>query len=132
MKRSSEKESKFFQPIGPYSMVVLCDNLLFVSGQIGVNPETGQLVNGIENQTRQIMENLKIILQNQGVGFQDVVKATIFLSSMEDFAVVNEIYGGYFNGRFPARSTVAVQGLPKQASIEIEMIVRNRHNKGGG
>ncbi|MBS1765720.1 MAG: RidA family protein, partial [Bacteroidetes bacterium] len=100
-------------PIGPYSQAVQTGNLLFVSGQIAINPETGQLKTGsIQEQAQQVMQNLKALLEAAGLNFSNVVKTTIFLTDMKDFDEVNKVYGSFFSGNFPARETVAVAGLP--------------------
>ena len=110
-------------PIGPYNQAVKAGNLLFISGQIALIPGTTTLANGtIAEETRQVMKNLEAILKAASAGFEHVVKTTIFLSSMELFAEVNELYGQYFTGNYPARETVAVKGLPKNVNIEISMI----------
>ena len=110
-------------PIGPYSQAVLVGNLLFVSGQIAINPSTGNIeANDIIAETHQVMQNLKAILAEAGIDFHRVVKTTIFLSDMSLFSSVNEVYGKYFKGDFPARETVAVKGLPKNVNVEISMI----------
>ena len=110
-------------PIGPYSQAVQVDNMLFISGQVALKPGTSDLANAdIIEETHQVMKNLKSILLAAGVDFNAVVKATIFLSDMELFGQVNEVYGKYFKGDFPARETVAVKGLPKNANVEISMI----------
>jgi 2-iminobutanoate/2-iminopropanoate deaminase len=110
-------------PIGPYSQAVLVGNLLFVSGQIAINPSTGNIeTNDIIAETHQVMQNLKAILAEAGIDFHRVVKTTIFLSDMSLFSSVNEVYGKYFKGDFPARETVAVKGLPKNVNVEISMI----------
>lgn len=110
-------------PIGPYNQAIKAGNLLFISGQIAINPANNELVNGsIEDETHQVMNNLKAILKKAGFGFDNVVKTTIFLSDMALFGAVNEIYGKYFSGDFPARETVAVKGLPKNVNVEISMI----------
>jgi 2-iminobutanoate/2-iminopropanoate deaminase len=102
-------------PIGPYSQAVKANGFLFVSGQIAFNPSTGELITGnIETETKQVMENLKAVLETAGIGFSHVVKTTIFLSDMEFFGTVNEVYGKYFTGKFPARETVAVKLCPKR------------------
>ena len=107
-------------PIGPYSQAVLAGNFLFVSGQVALQPGTGALVNqDITMETHQVMHNIKAILNEAGLDFQHVVKTSIFLSDMGLFGSVNEIYGKYFNGDFPARETVAVKGLPKNVNVEI-------------
>lgn len=110
--------------IGPYSQAIKHGSLLFVSGQIPLDPKTGELVAGsIEDQTRQVLTNLKAIVETAGGSLGNVVKTTIFLKSMADFARVNEVYGNFFPAPYPARSTVAVAGLPKDVSVEIEAIV---------
>jgi 2-iminobutanoate/2-iminopropanoate deaminase len=110
-------------PIGPYNQAVKTGNLLFISGQIALSPETGELVmNSIEDETTQVMNNLKAILQAESVGFEHVVKTTILLSDMSLFAKVNEIYGSFFQSDYPARETFAVKGLPKNVNVEISMI----------
>ena len=111
------------EPIGPYSQAVLTGNMLFISGQIPIDPATNQLVTGsIGDEARQVMKNLEALLSASGLSFESVVKATIFLSDMNHFAEVNEIYGSYFISNFPARETVAVLGLPKNVNVEISMI----------
>jgi 2-iminobutanoate/2-iminopropanoate deaminase len=110
-------------PIGPYNQAVKTGNLLFISGQIALDAITGELVNeSISAETTQVMQNLKAILNEAGKSFSAVVKTTIFLSSMEHFTTVNEVYASYFEGDFPARETVAVAGLPKNVNVEISMI----------
>ena len=110
-------------PIGPYSQAVLAGNLLFVSGQVAINPETGNVeAADIPSETILVMKNLEAVLKEAGANFNDVVKTTIFLSDMGLFAQVNEVYGRFFTGSFPARETVAVKGLPKNVNVEISMI----------
>jgi 2-iminobutanoate/2-iminopropanoate deaminase len=110
-------------PIGPYSQAVKTGNLLFISGQVAINPTTGNVeAENVEEETRQVMENLQAILTEAGINFSNVIKTTIFLSDMSLFGTVNEIYGGYFSTEFPARETVAVKGLPKMVNVEISMI----------
>lgn len=118
------KTSSAPMPIGPYNQAVRKDHFLFLSGQIAINPETNELVTDtIENETRQVMENIKSILHIAEVPFECVVKTTIFLSDMKHFAKVNEVYGSYFNEKTaPARETVAVLGLPKGVNVEISMV----------
>ncbi len=111
------------QPIGPYSQAIFSNNFLFCSGQIGVDPKTGQLKEGVEKQTRQILENLKTVIEEAKLNLNCVVKTTIFLVNIADFPKVNQIYEEYFSTHKPARSTVAVSQLPKGALIEIEAIV---------
>ena len=111
------------QPIGPYSQAVQAGHMLFVSGQIALDPATGELNTAdLESETRQVMENIRAVLAEAGYSFSDVVKTTIFLTDMGLFQRVNEIYGTYFQDNFPARETVAVAGLPKNVSVEISVI----------
>ncbi|MBS4913290.1 MAG: Rid family detoxifying hydrolase [Veillonella sp.] len=107
--------------LGPYSQAMVAGNLLFISGQGGINPETGKLVEGIEAQTKQAIANIKAILTEAGVGFENVVKTTCFLHEMSDFAAFNAIYGEAFISK-PARSCVAVKELPANFLCEIEVI----------
>lgn len=110
-------------PIGPYSQAVIVNGMLFASGQIAINPATGDLVTGdIKTETKQVMENIRGILSAAGLGFSNIVKTSIFLSDMNNFASVNEIYGGYFSDNFPARETVQVSRLPKDVNVEISVI----------
>lgn len=109
------------EAIGPYSQAVLCRDLLFISGQIGIDPESGNLSPSTENQTRQAMENLKAVLKQANMGLEDVVQTRIYLKEMADFQKVNEIYASYFEGNYPARSTLQAAALPKNALVEIEM-----------
>lgn len=109
--------------IGPYSQAVLAGNTLYISGQIPVDPETGKIVEGIEKETHQVMKNLQAILSEAEMSFRNVVKTTIFLKNMDDFAVMNEIYASYLDAAsYPARETVQVSCLPKNVDIEISMI----------
>ena len=110
-------------PIGPYNQAVMVNNQLYISGQVCIDPITGNLKNkDLQEETHQVMHNLKAILQEAGMSFNNVVKTTIFLSDMNLFAAVNEVYGSYFNSDYPARETVAVKGLPKGVNVEISMI----------
>ncbi|OCR04093.1 deaminase [Helicobacter pullorum] len=109
------------QAIGPYSQAICVNGMVYTSGQIGLTP-SGEMVQGIEAQTRQVLENLKAILKNAGSGFDKVVKTTIFLSDMDNFGIVNGIYAEFFGEHKPARSTIAVKSLPKEALVEIECI----------
>ena len=110
-------------PIGPYSHAVLVGNMLFVSGQVGKHPHTGELMTGdIKTETTQVMENVKGILTDAGMDFTHIVKTTIFLTDMNDFASVNEVYGSYFTSDFPARETVQVSKLPLGVNVEISVI----------
>ncbi len=115
--------SKAPAPIGPYNQAVKAGNLLFISGQIPLSAETGELhIGSIEEETHLVMKNLAAILAEAGTDFSSIVKTTIFLSDMSLFAQVNEVYGSYFTGDYPARETVAVKGLPKGVNVEISMI----------
>ena len=109
--------------IGPYSQAVRAGNLLYTSGQIPLDPETGELVTGsFEAMVRRVFDNLAAVLESGGASFRHVVKTTVFLKSMSDFAVLNGIYAEYFGDHKPARSTVAVAELPKGALVEVEMV----------
>jgi 2-iminobutanoate/2-iminopropanoate deaminase len=110
-------------PIGPYSQAVIAGNLIFVSGQVPIDPSTNEVVTGdIKTETKQVMENIKAILLEAGIDFSNIVKTSIFLTSMQDFAQVNEVYGTYFTSDFPARETVQVSALPKNVNVEISVI----------
>lgn len=110
-------------PIGPYNQAVMAGNFLFVSGQVAINPENGELnMPNIEEETHQVMRNLKAILLEAGLTFDNIVKSSIFLTDMGNFAEVNEIYGKYFTSDFPARETVQVSALPKNVNVEISVI----------
>ena len=112
------------KPIGPYNQAVIAGNYMFISGQIALNPKNGELITGeIQKETTQVMENLKAILSEASLTFENVVKTTIFLSDMNDFSSVNEIYGSYLNNSTaPARETVQVSKLPVGVNVEISMI----------
>ena len=111
------------EPIGPYSQAVQAGGFLFLSGQIALVPGISELRNAnIKEETRQVMENLKVLLEEAGLNFSNVVKTSIFLKEMKFFAEVNEEYGTYFEKDFPARETVAVKTLPKDVNVEISMI----------
>jgi 2-iminobutanoate/2-iminopropanoate deaminase len=108
---------------GPYNHAVRMDQLLFCAGQIPVVPDSGQLVGGdIRAQTERVLENVKLILHDQGLTFDHVLKTTVFLTNLADFAAMNEVYSRYFTADFPARSTVQVAALPRGANVEIEVI----------
>jgi len=110
-------------PIGPYSQAVSAGNMLFLSGQICIEPSSGNLIQGsIEEETHQVMKNITALLDEAGSSFEKVVKTSIFLMDMADFPRVNEVYGSYFSGNYPARETVQVAGLPKSVRVEISMI----------
>lgn len=108
--------------IGPYSQAVLVNNTLYASGQLGLDPKTMELKDGVVEQTKQVFENIKAVLKEADMTMDNVVKTTCFLASMDDFAAMNEVYSSQFTGIFPARSAVAVKTLPKNALIEIEIL----------
>ena len=111
-------------PIGPYNQAVLKGNTLYTSGQIAIHPSTGKLIlENIEAETQQVMQNMKSVLEAAGMTFENVVKTTIFIMNMDDFGVINTVYGSYFNEKTaPARETVQVACLPKNVNVEISMI----------
>ena len=110
--------------IGPYSQAVLVDDTLYVSGNIPVNPATGDVANGIVNQSKQVFENMKAVLNEAGMSFENVVKTTAFLTDLSNFATFNEIYASYFVAPYPARSCVEVSKLPKNVLVEVECIAK--------
>ncbi len=119
-KITSDKAPK---AVGPYSQAIISNNFVFTAGQIHIIPEQGKLLEGtIEEKTHQVMKNLQAVLEASGASFKDVIKTTIFLTDISDYAKVNEIYGSYLSEPFPARETVCVKELPAKASIEISMI----------
>jgi len=123
MKKKVIQTEKAPKAIGPYSQAIQAGNLLFISGQIPIDPIAGELVKGeIGQQTMRVLDNIKGILESQGLGTEDVVKATIFLKNMGNFNQVNEVYAAYFPSFPPARSTVEVSRLPRDVEIEIEAI----------
>ena len=123
MNKKIIKTSNAPDPIGPYSQAVKAAGMLFISGQVAIKPGTSELiVDNIQKETEQVMHNLKAILNEAGLGFEHVVKTTIFLKDMSLFLSVNEVYGRFFDSDFPARETVAVKGLPKDVNVEISMI----------
>ncbi|MGZ5243825.1 MAG: RidA family protein [Bacteroidia bacterium] len=110
-------------PIGPYSQAVQAGNFLFISGQIAIDRNSGNLINDdIEAETTQVLNNIKFILKQAGYNFENVIKSTIFLKDMENFGAVNQVYGSYFSDDFPARETVEVSRLPKDVNVEISVI----------
>ena len=110
-------------PIGPYSQAIAAGNFVFVSGQIPMDPSTGDIVSeNVKAETKQVMENIKAILSEAGLGFDHIVKTSIFLTDMQTFAQVNEVYGSYFTSQFPARETIQVSALPKNVNVEISVI----------
>lgn len=122
MKRvDTEKAPK---AIGPYSQAIQMEDLIFTSGQLPLNPQTGELESEIGSATKQSIENIKAILEEAGSSLEKVIKVTIFIHDMNDFSKVNEVYGQYFQDHKPARSCVAVKSLPKNALVEIEAIAK--------
>lgn len=125
MKLKAISTEKAPAAIGPYSQAVLAGDLLFCSGQIALDPATGELLQGdVTQQAERVMENIAAVLAAAGAGFDDVVKSTIFLVDMGDFGAVNGVYGARFSHHKPARSTVAVKDLPRGALVEIEVIAK--------
>ena len=115
--------SKAPAPIGPYNQAIMTGNLLFVSGQVAIDPATGNIeAAGIAEETAMVMKNIGAILAEAGMSFSNVIKTTIFLSDMNLFSAVNEVYAQYFTADFPARETVAVKGLPRNVNVEISVI----------
>ena len=123
MSKQIFKTNKAPAPIGPYNQAVKAGGLLFVSGQVALVPATGELeTSNIQAETHQVMKNLDAVLSEAKLSFGHIVKTTIFLSDMSLFAQVNEVYGSYFSGDYPARETVAVKGLPRGVNVEISVI----------
>ncbi|MGH7826502.1 MAG: RidA family protein [Candidatus Binatia bacterium] len=123
MNREPVRTDKAPKAIGPYEQAIRANGLVYTAGQIPIDPATGNFVEeGIATQTRQVLENLKAVLEAAGTSVDRVVKATVFLKNMDDFAAMNEIYAAYFGNAKPARSTVAVAELPRGASVEIDLV----------
>src|SRR6188768_942004 len=123
MEKKVIKTTKAPDPIGPYNQAIKAGNMLFISGQVAINPATGNIeAEDITGEATQVMLNLQAILSEAGLKFDHVVKTTIFLTDMSLFSTVNDVYGKYFTKDFPARETVAVKGLPKNVNVEISMI----------
>jgi 2-iminobutanoate/2-iminopropanoate deaminase len=111
------------RPVGPYSQAVMVGQFLFCSGQIAINPETNEVLQAdVQTQARRVLDNLKAVVEASGLTMENVVKTTIFLTDMADFAAVNDVYQNYFVRKFPARSTIQVAGLPKGVKVEIEAV----------
>jgi 2-iminobutanoate/2-iminopropanoate deaminase len=116
------KTEKAPAPIGPYNQAIVAGDFLFASGQIAIDPATNEVIKGsVQDEAHQVMKNIKAILDEAKITFEHIVKTTIFLSDMSLFTEVNEVYGSYFNGDYPARETVAAQGLPKGVNVEISV-----------
>ena len=123
MKKEVIKTDKAPAPIGPYNQAVKANGMVYISGQIAIDPATGNLeINDLDKETHLVMANLKAVLEAAGSGFDQVVKSSIFLKNMDDFAKINEIYGSYFTIDPPARETVQVAKLPKDVNVEISVI----------
>ncbi len=123
MKKTIIKPERCPSPVGPYNHAVRVGDFLFCAGQIPLDPTTGHMVSGdIKAQTQQVLENIKTLLSDQQLGFKNVVKTTVFLTNLADFTGMNEVYAKYFTTEFPARSTVQVAALPRDATVEIEVI----------
>ena len=123
MERTKIHTSHAPAAIGPYSQAIVCGDLVYTSGQIALDPASGELVgNDIEAQTHRVLQNLQAVLNSAGASLSSVIKTTVFLTSMSDFQAMNAVYAGYFEGQAPARSTVAVAELPRKARVEIECI----------
>ena len=123
MKMKEIKTNKAPEAIGPYSQAIITGGLLYTSGQIPVNPETGIIPDGVEAQAEQVFKNLKNLIASAGASIENTVKTTVFINNMSDFAKINEIYATYFTEPFPARSCVEVARLPKDVLLEVEAIV---------
>lgn len=117
------------EAIGPYSQGIQAGDFVYVSGQIGIDPATGEVVEGIEAQTKQVMENLKSILKEADTNFSRVAKFTIFLKDMDNFSTVNDIYGSYLEKPYPARATVEVSRLPKDVLVEMDVVVYTKEER---
>lgn len=131
MKKSEVSAKKVPAAIGPYSQAVKVGDFIFCSGQVGKDPKTNSFVKGgIESQTRQVLENLKAVLEGAGANLSDVVKTTVYLKDVTDFPKMNEVYASYFQKPYPARATVEVARLPQDALIEIECIARSKNQEG--
>ena len=123
MERTKIHTSHAPAAIGPYSQAIVCGDLVYTSGQIALDPVSGELAgNDIEAQTHRVLQNLQAVLNSAGASLSSVIKTTVFLTSMSDFQAMNAVYAGYFEGQAPARSTVAVAELPRKARVEIECI----------
>lgn len=124
--RKEIKTSKAPEALGPYSQAILNDGLLFISGQIGINPETGEVRKGVEAQAHQIFNNLKAICEEANIDINNTIKTTVLLANINDYATVNKIYSEYFTEPYPARAAYEVCRLPKGVKLEIEMIVAQK------
>ena len=123
MERTKIHTSHAPAAIGPYSQAIVCGDFVYTSGQIALDPASGELAgNDIEAQTHRVLQNLQAVLNSAGASLSSVIKTTVFLTSMSDFQAMNAVYAGYFEGQAPARSTVAVAELPRKARVEIECI----------
>lgn len=124
MKKQPVKTNEAPAAIGPYSQAIKIGEVIYSSGQIGLDPATGEMVDGLENQAHQVMKNVKAVLAAADCDMNDIVKTLIFMQNMEDFVTVNEIYASYFEEPYPARSAVEVAKMPKGALVEVEVIAK--------
>jgi 2-iminobutanoate/2-iminopropanoate deaminase len=123
MKKEIIKPARAAAAVGPYNHAVRAGDFLFTAGQIPLDPATGNMVTGdIKAETERVLENIRVILEDQKLSFANVVKSTVFLTNLGDFAAMNEVYARYFTSDFPARSTVQVSALPRGANVEIEVV----------
>ena len=121
------KTDKAPKPIGAYSQAAFGNGMLYISGQIAIDPETGEMISGnFREETKRVMDNIKAILNAAGLTFLNVVKVSIFTTDLDKFDEINEVYGSYFEGNFPARETIEVSRLPKNANVEISVIATTR------
>ncbi|NGM84410.1 RidA family protein [Paenibacillus sp. 7124] len=126
MSKKQVATSKAPGAIGPYSQAIIAGNWVYTSGQLGLNPETGELAGDVQAQARQSLANVQAILEEAGTSLDHVVKTTVFLKDMNDFAAVNEVYSSFFSEPYPARSAVEVARLPKDGLVEIEVVARRK------
>ncbi len=118
------------KPVGPYSQAIIAGDFIFTAGQIPIDPKTNQIVQGdIKEQTRQVLENLKAVLEEAGASFDDVVKVTVYMKDLNEFSAMNEVYSEYFKNSPPARTTVEVSRLPRDVKIEIDLIALKKEKK---
>ncbi|WP_088036719.1 RidA family protein [Evansella clarkii] len=126
MKKEEVSTNQAPGAIGPYSQAVISGDFVYCSGQIGLNPESGEMAEGLESQAEQVFANVRAVLQAAGCTMDDVIKTTVFMKDMNDFAKVNELYGKQFQKPYPARSAVEAARLPKDALVEVEVIARKQ------
>ena len=134
MKKEAVFSKKGAKVVGPYSPAIKFGNLLFLSGQIGIDPKTGALKEGIEKQVHQVFKNIEVLLKEENLSFDDILKTNVYLQNMDDYKVMNEIYAKHFKEPYPSRVTVEVSKLPAGASIEVEVLAglpRRSDSEGG-